>query len=121
MTTTRITLNAKMQVLVERQLAAGQQLGVQVSAYLHGEPLVEVCVGQLGPADTRPVQPDTLFPCMSTTKGVAATAVHVLADRGLLDYDAPVAQYWPAFATNGKERITVAQALSHQAGLHVMP
>ena len=54
-------------------------------------------------------------------KGVAATALHILADRGLIDYDAPVARYWPEFAANGKERVTVAQAMSHQAGLHAMP
>jgi CubicO group peptidase (beta-lactamase class C family) len=52
---------------------------------------------------------------------VAALAVHQLADRGLLDYEAPVSEYWPAFAANGKGAITVAQAMSHQGGLHAMP
>jgi CubicO group peptidase (beta-lactamase class C family) len=75
----------------------------------------------MGPEDPRPVQADTLFSSFSTTKGVAATALHILADRGLIDYDAPVARYWPAFAANGKGAITVAQAMSHQAGLHAMP
>ena len=56
--------------------------------------------------------------CFSGTKGVAATAVHILASEGRLDYDAPVADYWPEFACNGKETITVRQVLSHQAGLH---
>ncbi len=121
MTTTNTAVNAKVQDLVERQIAAGEQLGVQVSAYLRGEPIVEICAGQMGPDDLRLVQPDTLFNCFSTTKGIAAAALHILADRGQIDYDAPVAQYWPAFAANGKERITVAQAMSHQAGLHAMP
>ena len=53
----------------------------------------------------------------STTKGVVATALHVLADRGLLDYDDPVAKHWPEFAQTGKERVTVRDVLSHRAGL----
>lgn len=64
---------------------------------------------------------DSLFLSFSTTKGVAATALHILADRGLIDYDAPVSKYWPEFAANGKGAITVGQAMSHQAGLHAAP
>ena len=56
--------------------------------------------------------------CYSGTKGIAATAIHMLASEGLIDYDAHVADYWPEFGCNGKERITVRQLLSHQAGLH---
>ncbi len=54
----------------------------------------------------------------STTKGVASTLLHVLADRGLVDYDTPVAEYWPEFAQAGKERITVRQVMCHEAGLY---
>ena len=54
---------------------------------------------------------------LRTTKGVVATALHVLADRGLVDYDAPVARYWPEFAQAGKGAITVRQLLSHRPGL----
>jgi len=106
---------------VQRQIAAGEQIGVQVCAYRHGEKVVDVCAGSMAAEDPRPVQPNTLFSSFSTTKGVGATALHILADRGVIDYDAPVARYWPEFAVNGKERITVAQAMSHQAGLHAMP
>jgi CubicO group peptidase (beta-lactamase class C family) len=56
--------------------------------------------------------------CNSATKGVTATAVHLLASRGLIDYDTPVATYWPEFAANGKETLTVRHLLSHAAGLH---
>ena len=58
--------------------------------------------------------------CFSTTKGVTSTALHVLADRGQIDYDTPVATYWPEFAQAGKERITVRHVLTHSAGLHRM-
>jgi CubicO group peptidase (beta-lactamase class C family) len=61
---------------------------------------------------------DTMAPSFSTTKGVAATIVHVLVDRGLLDYEARVADYWPEFAQAGKERITVRHILAHQSGLY---
>ena len=77
-------LNAKVRDLVERQIAEGQQLGVQVCAYRYGEPIVDVWAGTMGPNDDRPVQPDSLFLSFSTTKGVAALALHMLADRGQL-------------------------------------
>ncbi len=121
MTTTHTALNQKVHELVQRQIDSGAQLGVQVCAYRHGERVVDVWAGKMGPEDHRPVQADTLFLSFSTTKGVAATALHILAGRGLIDYDAPVARYWPEFAANGKERITVRQAITHQAGLHAMP
>jgi CubicO group peptidase (beta-lactamase class C family) len=120
-TTTETTLNAKVQELLHDQIRRGTQLGSQVCAYRHGEKIVDVCAGDMGPRDARPVAADTLFSSFSTTKGVAATALHILADRGIIEYEQPVAKYWPGFAKNGKGKITVAQAMSHQAGLHAMP
>jgi CubicO group peptidase (beta-lactamase class C family) len=61
---------------------------------------------------------DTMSPSFSTTKGVASTVVHVMVDRGLLDYDARVAHYWPEFAHAGKGGITVRHVLAHQSGLY---
>lgn len=121
MTTLESPLNTRVSDLVRDQIQRGQQLGVQVCAYHNGEVVVDTWAGQLGPHDPRPVQADSLFNCFSTTKGVAATALHILADRGQIDYDAPVAKYWPAFAAHGKGDITVAQAMSHQGGLHTAP
>ena len=113
--------NSTIQALIEQQVADGRQIGVQVCVYREGVPVVDAWAGTMGPDDSRAVRPDSLFLSFSVTKGVTATAIHILADRGLIDYDAPVAKYWPGFATNGKERLTVAQALSHQGGLHAMP
>jgi CubicO group peptidase (beta-lactamase class C family) len=121
MTTTDTTLNARVEELIRRQVSEGNQIGVQVCAYQNGEMVVDAWAGEMGPADHRVVEAGTLFNCFSTTKGVAATALHILADRGAIDYEAPVAKYWPAFAANGKAGITVAQAMSHQAGLHAAP
>ena len=66
----------------------------------------------------KPWESDTLALSYSTTKGVASTLLHILADRDLLDYDEPVARYWPEFAQAGKEQITVRQLMGHQAGLY---
>ena len=118
MTTTDTALNGKVLGLLQRQIEQGQQLGVQVAAYQNGEQIVSVASGQMGPEDPRPVLADTLFSSFSTTKGVAATALHILADRGLIDYDAPVARYWPEFAEAGKDdTVLVRHLLSHTAGL----
>lgn len=114
-------LNQAVQHLLERQIAGGQQIGVQVCAYQHGRKIMDVVAGTRGPDDPRPVEPDSLFLSFSTTKGVTALVLHQLADCGLIDYDAPVTTYWPGFAKHGKDRLTVAQAMSHQAGLHALP
>ncbi len=114
-------LNEKVHTLLLDQIERGTQLGTQVCAYRNGERIVDTWAGAMGPEEPRLVAADSLFSSFSTTKGVAATAVHILADRGILDYEAPVAKYWPAFAQNGKQDITVAQAMSHQGGLHAVP
>jgi CubicO group peptidase (beta-lactamase class C family) len=90
--------------------------GAAVAAYHRGDLVVDLWGGQR--TDDTPWESDTLAMCFSTTKGVASTALHVLAGRGLVDYDEPVATYWPEFAQGGKEHITVRQLMSHSAGLH---
>lgn len=79
--------------------------------------LVDIWGGVADPATGAGWRRDTLALSFSTTKGVAATVIHRLADRGLLGYDDPVAAFWPEFAAGGKDRITVRQLLRHQAGL----
>jgi CubicO group peptidase (beta-lactamase class C family) len=91
--------------------------GAAVCVYQHGECVVDLW-GGVRDADGTPWARDTMAPSFSTTKGVAATVVHVMADRGLLDYDARVADYWPEFARAGKERVTVRHVLAHQSGLY---
>jgi CubicO group peptidase (beta-lactamase class C family) len=84
---------------------------------LRGETVLDLCTGWADRAGTRPWQPDTLALSFSTTKGIASTVVHRLAERGQLDYDEPVATYWPEFAAGGKGRVTVRDLLTHRAGL----
>jgi CubicO group peptidase (beta-lactamase class C family) len=92
--------------------------GAAVAVYHRGELVVDLWGGRR--TGDQPWQRDTLAMCFSTTKGVISTAVHLLADRGHIEYDAPVAAYWPRFAQGGKERITVRHVLTHSAGLHRM-
>jgi CubicO group peptidase (beta-lactamase class C family) len=91
--------------------------GGAVCVYHHGVCVVDLWGGYRN-ADGHAWQRDTMSPSFSTTKGVASTVVHIMVDRGLLDYDAPVADYWPEFAQNGKAGITVRHVLTHQSGLY---
>jgi CubicO group peptidase (beta-lactamase class C family) len=92
--------------------------GAAVSVYHRGEAVVDLWGGTRDDDEPRPWERDTVAMCVSTTKGVASTALHVLADRGLVDYDEPVATYWPEFAAAGKDGVTVRHVLTHSAGLH---
>jgi CubicO group peptidase (beta-lactamase class C family) len=91
--------------------------GAAVCVYHRGECVVDLWGGHSDDAGTL-WRNDTMAPSFSTTKGVASTLLHIYADRGLIDYDAPVATYWPEFGQAGKEQITVRQVLSHQSGLY---
>ena len=93
------------------------ELGAAVCVVENGETVVDLWAGWADAARTRPWERDTLVNVWSTTKGPAALCVHILADRGLLDLDAPVARYWPEFADAGKDSVLVRHLLSHRAGL----
>src|SRR4051812_22554973 len=96
--------------------AEGLEVGASVAVTLHGEPVVDLWGGDAD-SNGRPWEADTLTNVWSTTKTMAATTLLVLADRGEIDVEAPVADYWPEFKANGKEGVTVAHVLSHTAGL----
>jgi CubicO group peptidase (beta-lactamase class C family) len=91
--------------------------GGALAVYLHGEPVVDVWTGYADRRGTEYWTADTGAMVWSVTKGMASTVIHRLADRGLLDYDVPVAQYWSDFAANGKSDITVREVMRHRAGL----
>lgn len=98
-------------------IAAGDDIGASVAVFHRGECVVNVTGGAFDETGERQYDADTLQLVFSTTKGIASIAVAMCVQRGLLDYDAPVADYWPEFAAEGKGEATVAQLLSHQCGL----
>lgn len=91
--------------------------GGALAVYLDGVPVVDVWTGWSDRRGTRPWNADTGTMVFSATKGMAATVIHRLVDRGLIDYDVPVAEYWPAFGANGKSAVTVRDLMRHRAGL----
>ncbi|MEV3986140.1 serine hydrolase domain-containing protein [Nonomuraea sp. NPDC049758] len=110
-----------VQRLLHDLVAAGRETGVQVAAHLHGELVVNAGADLADPRADRPVDDRTLFHSWSTGKGLTAAVVHVLADRGRLSYDTPIAEYWPEFAAHGKQGITLAHVLVHTAGVPQAP
>lgn len=91
--------------------------GASVCIYHQGEKVVDIWGGTRN-REGHLWQEDTIVFSASTTKGVTSTLLHILIDQGLADYDDPIAKYWPEFGKNGKETITIRQAMSHQAGLY---
>lgn len=96
------------------------EIGAAVTVVRDGRTIVDLWGGHADRERRRPWQADTMVPVFSTTKGMATMAMAVAHSRGWLDFDERVSAYWPGFASNGKESITVRQLLSHQAGLAVL-
>src|SRR5882672_11013911 len=92
------------------------EVGAAFCVHQNGRQVVDLWGGVKAPGGD-PYTADTLQMVMSTTKGVVAIAAHILAEEGRLDFDAPVAQYWPEFAAEGKGSMPVRWLFSHRAGL----
>ncbi len=99
-----------------RHFDDGLDIGASVAVTLDGNPVVDLWAGEAGP-DGAPWREDTIANVWSSTKTMAAVCMLMLADRGQLDFDAPVADYWPEFAQNGKDGVLVRHVMSHSAGL----
>jgi len=126
-TTTTTTATATLQ---QRLIGAIHQLekdddmvGLQITVISNSKTLVNLAAGTLGTANPRPITPSTLFCVFSVSKAILTIGVLRLLQDGHIDsLDDPVANYWPAFGANGKERITIRHVLGHRAGLaNVMP
>lgn len=97
------------------------EVGLQVAAYLDGKLVIDAWAGVADPATGKAVDGDTLFMLSSTSKGVAATCMHLCVERHKLSYDMPLAEVWPEFAARGKEKATLRHALCHQTGVPQTP
>jgi CubicO group peptidase (beta-lactamase class C family) len=100
-----------------RNFEKGREVGAAFCVHVDGRKVVDLCGGTFDEEGTRPYDDQTLQLVFSSTKGATAACANLLAQRGLLDLDAPVASYWPEFARAGKEGLAVRFLLSHQAGL----
>src|SRR6187200_1175617 len=101
----------------ERNFAERRELGAACAAYVRGEKVVDLWGGVRDARDGSPWEENTLVLVYSTSKGLSAMTLALAHSRGWLDYDERVTTYWPEFAQQGKDEITVRQLLAHQAGL----
>lgn len=113
--------DSAVRAAIRAAIAAGHEEAVHIVAYHRGRQVLNVWDGLADPARGKAASEDTLYNVYSVTKAVAATALHIQAEKGRVDYDAPIAEYWPEFASNGKGAATVRHALTHRAGVPLMP
>jgi len=110
---------------VRKAMAAAIESGLEdalhVAVYHRGQLVFDAWQGLADPIAKTPAAADTLYNVFSVTKAVTATALHIQAERGLIDYDDPIARHWPEFASHGKDGATVRHALTHRAGIPQMP
>ena len=111
----------QVQEAIDQLVNSGAERGLQVAVYQNGNLVVDAVAGVADPSTARPVTSDTPFFSYSIGKGVAATVVHVLAERGLLDYDTPIVELWPQFGAKGKEKATIRHALCQSVGVPGLP
>jgi CubicO group peptidase (beta-lactamase class C family) len=102
---------------LEKTLANGDDVGASIAVYHHEELVADLWGGYRDEAKTTPWDRDTLVNVWSTTKTMTFLVALMLYDRGQLDFNSPVATYWPEFAVNGKADIEVRHLMNHSAGL----
>ena len=107
----------KVKETFEKLYQENREIGSCFAVYKDGNPLVDLWGGFQDKEKTKPWQKDNLITVYSTTKGVAAFCIALAMEKGLLKYEEKVSTYWPEFASNGKEGITVGMLMSHQAGI----
>jgi len=108
---------AAVRAAFEENFRRRGELGAAVCVYKDGQKAVDLWGGHTDTEKTQPWRPDTIVIMNSVAKSMTALCTHVLIDRGLVDFDAPVADYWPEFAQAGKEKVLVRHVLSHTDGV----
>ncbi len=107
---------ARLTGVFNQMIEEGLHPGAQLAVYHNGKLLLELAGGAMTPGG-RPVTTETLFQIRSTTKALTTMVMMQAYERGRFEFDDPVARHWPEFAANGKGKITIAQILSHRAGI----
>jgi CubicO group peptidase (beta-lactamase class C family) len=115
-----MTLSHALTQHIDSAIASGREAGIQLCVYQHGQMIIDITRGTRDDHGTL-LHPNDLVLVWSTSKGITATAMHILAERGLIEYDDAVARYWPEFGQHGKEAISIRHILSHTAGIAALP
>jgi CubicO group peptidase (beta-lactamase class C family) len=113
--------NAAVKQALQELVDEGPEIGLQVAVYLDGKLVIDTWAGVADEATGRPVDGDTLFMLSSTTKAITGTCLHILAEKGTLDYDTPMAHYWPEFGKHGKDKVTVREVAAQRSGIPQTP
>jgi CubicO group peptidase (beta-lactamase class C family) len=113
--------NAAVHDLLDELQAEGCEEGVQVCCTLDGRVVIDTWAGVADRDAGRLVDGDSIFTIFSATKGVSATCLHLLAERGALDYNWPLVRFWPEFGASGKSGVTVRDVMTHRSGVVYLP
>ena len=106
----------KLTTLFRTEVESGKLFwGAQLAVFRRGKRVLDIGGGLARASDQKPITPESMFVLFSSTKGLAALAMHMLQDRGRFQYNDLVSRYWPEFARNGKERATIAHVLGHRS------
>jgi CubicO group peptidase (beta-lactamase class C family) len=110
----------RVRELFSSHFADGSSVGAAVCVCIENEPVVDLWAGFKDQERTQAWTADTIVNIYSACKAWSALCLHILAERGFVDYEKPIAIYWPEFAANGKDGILVRHALGHQTGLQTL-
>ncbi len=116
-----MNLQDKVQAVLDRAVEAGTECGCQAALFIDGELAVNAFAGYTDSTHQCKVDANTLFPIYSTGKAPSSTLIHRLVEAGLVDYHTRIADFWPEFGCNGKEKMELWHVLSYRCGLFAMP
>ena len=111
----------KVEELFHNQIEQGIHPGAVLAVYRRGKQVLDLHGGSADADSGKLVEPDTMFVLYSSTKPLAAICLHILWERGKLEWDEPVSDQWPEFAQNGKAGITIRHILTHRGGFPDTP
>ena len=112
---------ARVEELFNRQIETGGHPGAALAVYRHGLPVLDLYGGLADRETGKPITEDSIFVLFSSTKAVTASCLHILWERGQLNWDDTVASHWPGFAQKGKEEVTIRHVMTHQSGFPDTP
>ena len=111
----------RVEEIFQQQIDQGLHPGAALAVYRYGQLVLDIIGGHVDDDASKPVTQDTMFVLFSSTKPLAAACLYILWERSKFNWDDPVSKYWPGFAQNGKESVTIRHILNHQGGFPDTP